>query len=78
MVELQPTADGVRITLTFDAMHNDEWTERAVMGWKMQLGTQGPEFGPKWYPILLVITALPCVWAGGMLVSARGKTGVTP
>ena len=32
---------------------------------------QGPEFGPKWYPILLVITALPCVWAGGRLVSAR-------
>lgn len=37
---------------------------------------QGPEFGPKWYPILLVITALPCVWAGGMLVRARGKTEV--
>jgi peptidoglycan/LPS O-acetylase OafA/YrhL len=36
---------------------------------------QGPEFGPKWYPILLVITALPCVWAGGML-SPRGKTEV--
>jgi hypothetical protein len=27
----------------------------------------GPEFGPKWYPILLVVTALPCVWAGGVL-----------
>jgi len=27
----------------------------------------GPEFGPKWYPILLVVTALPCVWAGGAL-----------
>ena len=38
LVELQPTADGVRMTLTFDAMHNDEWTERAVMGWKMELG----------------------------------------
>src|SRR5262245_23904802 len=23
---------------------------------------RGPEFGPKWYPILLVISALPCVW----------------
>jgi len=30
-------ADGVRMTLTFDAMHNDEWTERAVMGWKGEL-----------------------------------------
>lgn len=27
----------------------------------------GPAFGPKWYPILLVVTAVPCVWAGGML-----------
>jgi peptidoglycan/LPS O-acetylase OafA/YrhL len=27
----------------------------------------GPEFGPKWYPIMLVVTALPCVWSGGFL-----------
>lgn len=27
----------------------------------------GPAFGPKWYPVLLVLTALPCVWAGGIL-----------
>jgi peptidoglycan/LPS O-acetylase OafA/YrhL len=27
----------------------------------------GPAFGPKWYPILLVVTALPCVWTGGVL-----------
>jgi hypothetical protein len=27
----------------------------------------GPAFGPKWYPLLLVATALPCVWAGGIL-----------
>ncbi|MGH9255096.1 MAG: SRPBCC family protein [Vicinamibacterales bacterium] len=38
VVELQPTANGVRMTLTFDAMHNDEWTERAVMGWTLELG----------------------------------------
>lgn len=32
----------------------------------------GPAFGPKWYPLLLVATALPCVWAGGALrVSLR-------
>ena len=27
----------------------------------------GPEFGPKWYPIALVVTALPCAWVGGKL-----------
>jgi len=37
VVELQATAGGVRMTLTFDAMHNDEWTDRAVMGWKSEL-----------------------------------------
>ena len=26
----------------------------------------GPAFGPRWYPVLLVVTALPCVWAGGL------------
>jgi peptidoglycan/LPS O-acetylase OafA/YrhL len=34
----------------------------------------GPAFGPKWYPILLVVTALPSVWAGGMLRFSRGTT----
>lgn len=32
---------------------------------------QGPEFGPKWYPILLVVTALPCVWIGGQVAARR-------
>lgn len=27
----------------------------------------GPELGPKWYPIGLVLTALPCAWLGGKL-----------
>jgi hypothetical protein len=36
----------------------------------------GPEFGPKWYPIALVVTAMPCVWAGGLLAGASGKTEV--
>ena len=27
----------------------------------------GPEFGPKWYPIALVASALPCAWLGGRL-----------
>ncbi len=27
----------------------------------------GPAFGPKWYPIALVLTALPSAWVGGKL-----------
>jgi len=26
---------------------------------------KGPEFGPKWYPIALVVLAIPSVWLGG-------------
>jgi uncharacterized protein YndB with AHSA1/START domain len=37
LVELEPTGDGVRMVLTIDAMHDDEWTERAVMGWTSEL-----------------------------------------
>ena len=28
---------------------------------------RGPEFGPTWYPLLLVATGFPCVWAGGLV-----------
>ena len=28
---------------------------------------KGPEFGPMWYPLGLVVTALPCAWLGGKL-----------
>ena len=31
----------------------------------------GPEFGPRWYPILLVVTALPCVWTGGLIAKSN-------
>jgi uncharacterized protein YndB with AHSA1/START domain len=41
VVELQPSADGVRMTVSFDAMHSDEWTERAVMGWNSELNKLG-------------------------------------
>jgi hypothetical protein len=27
----------------------------------------GQELGPRWYPIALVVTALPCAWVGGRL-----------
>jgi hypothetical protein len=38
VVEFEETSDGVRMVLTFDAMHSDEWTKRAVMGWESELG----------------------------------------
>jgi len=38
VVELERTARGVRMTLVFDAMHSDEWTDRAVAGWTSELG----------------------------------------
>ena len=38
VVEFHPMSDGVRMVLTFDAMHSDEWTERATMGWEGELG----------------------------------------
>jgi hypothetical protein len=28
---------------------------------------KGPEFGPHWYPLLLVVVAIPCAWVGGKL-----------
>ena len=27
----------------------------------------GPELGPRWYPLALVATALPCAWVGARL-----------
>ncbi|MBL8995291.1 MAG: SRPBCC domain-containing protein [Spirochaetia bacterium] len=38
LVELHPSPEGVRMVLTFEAMHSDEWTQRAVMGWEGELG----------------------------------------
>jgi uncharacterized protein YndB with AHSA1/START domain len=37
VVELIPTPDGVQMTITFDAMHDDVWTERARAGHESQL-----------------------------------------
>jgi hypothetical protein len=28
---------------------------------------RGPAFGPHWYPLLLVVVAMPCAWIGGKL-----------
>jgi hypothetical protein len=30
------------------------------------------DLGPAWYPIALVLTALPCAWLGGALYRGRG------
>ena len=30
---------------------------------------RGPEFGPKWYPLALIVTAIPTAWIGGKLKS---------
>lgn len=37
--------------------------------------SEGPEFGPKWYPIALIVLALPSSWLGGRLVQRRALTG---
>jgi uncharacterized protein YndB with AHSA1/START domain len=37
VVELQATAVGVKLTITFDAMHDEVWTERARAGHESQL-----------------------------------------
>jgi hypothetical protein len=34
--------------------------------------------GPMWYPIALVLTALPCAWLGGALYRRRANTEETP
>lgn len=41
----------------------------AVLTWN-----RGPEFGPHWYPLALVVLALPQAWLGGKLrLSQLGK-----
>jgi uncharacterized protein YndB with AHSA1/START domain len=36
-VELETIAQGVRLVLTLDAMHDEHWTQMAVMGWESEL-----------------------------------------
>jgi hypothetical protein len=35
---------------------------------------RGPEFGPHWYPVALVLTAMPCAWAGGAFGCRRNNS----
>jgi hypothetical protein len=37
-------------------------TAGAVVTWN-----KGPAFGPHWYPVALIVTAIPCAWLGGRL-----------
>lgn len=37
LVELEATAEGTRLVLTFDAMHDETWTARAVQGRESEL-----------------------------------------
>jgi len=47
----------------------------AIFAWD-----KGPAFGPHWYAIALVITALPCAWIGGKIGGSPHllAKGVTP
>lgn len=37
LVELVPVGKQVKLVLTLDAMHDVEWTNRAIAGWEMEL-----------------------------------------
>lgn len=43
-------------------------TVGAVVTWD-----KGPVFGPKWYPLALIVTSLPCAWAGAKLHLLRSS-----
>jgi hypothetical protein len=46
------------------------------------VATWNSNLGPHWYPIALIITAIPCAWAGGRITLAqlrhKGPTAETP
>src|SRR5213594_1658842 len=48
-------------------------TAATVVTWN-----RGPEFGPKWYPIALIVVAMPCAWLGGRLWIWSGRRGSNP
>lgn len=41
VVEFEEGPDGVKLVLTFDAMHDEHWTEMAVKGWENELRRLG-------------------------------------
>jgi len=46
-------------------------TVGAVVTWN-----RGPAFGPHWYPLALIATAIPCAWVGGRLCEMQLRAGV--
>jgi hypothetical protein len=40
-----------------------------VIGTAGVFGTWNLQMGPHWYPIAIAVTAFPCTWVGGLLVS---------
>ncbi|MBN8229741.1 SRPBCC domain-containing protein [Corallococcus macrosporus] len=44
VVELRAEGGNVRMTVTCDAMHSEEWTQRASAGWESQLRKLDPRF----------------------------------
>lgn len=40
-VTMAASGGGVRMALSFDAMHDEMWTNRATMGWESELGKLG-------------------------------------
>jgi uncharacterized protein YndB with AHSA1/START domain len=47
VLELSQVGADVTMKLTFQAMHDDEWTKRAAMGWEQQLGRLARVIGEK-------------------------------
>ena len=39
---------------------------------------KGQEYGPKWFGVALIVTALPCAWLGGRLHVARSQNVLVP
>jgi len=37
-IDLESTPQGVKMVLSFQAMHDEHWTNMAVMGWESELG----------------------------------------
>jgi uncharacterized protein YndB with AHSA1/START domain len=46
LLELHADGPRVRMVLTLDPMHNEEWTQRAVMGWESELGKLAKVLAP--------------------------------
>jgi uncharacterized protein YndB with AHSA1/START domain len=47
LLELQADGPRVRMVLTLDPMHDETWTQRAVMGWESELGKLAKVLAPR-------------------------------